>query len=132
MSPRLGPRVAHFNRHVTNRLTGPLAPRLPGFGVVVHRGRKSGREYRTPVNVFRSGDGFVIALTYGAEADWVRNVLAAGGCVLITRGRHHTLTAPRVRHDESRELVPAPVRVPLRLLNVADFLCLDGGESGQT
>ena len=132
MSPRLGRRVAHFNRRVTNRVTGPLAPRLPGFGVVVHTGRKSGREYRTPVNVFRSDGRFVIALTYGAEADWVRNVLAAGGCVLISRGRRHALTAPRVTHDESRELVPAPVRVPLRLLNVADFLCLAEGENGQT
>ena len=132
MSPRLGPRVAHFNRRVTNRLTGPLAPRLPGFGLVVHRGRKSGREYRTPVNVFRSDDGFVIALTYGAEADWVRNVLAAGGCVLITRGRRHALTAPRVTHDESRRLVPALVRVPLRLLQVADFLCLGERASGET
>jgi deazaflavin-dependent oxidoreductase (nitroreductase family) len=132
MSPRLGRRVAHFNRRVTNRVTGPLAPRLPGFGIVVHTGRKSGREYRTPVNVFRSDGRFVIALTYGGEADWVRNVLAAGGCVLISRGRRHTLTAPLVTHDESRKLVPAPVRVPLRLLNVADFLCLAEGEGGQT
>jgi deazaflavin-dependent oxidoreductase (nitroreductase family) len=128
MSPRLGRRVAHFNRRVTNRVTGPLAPWLPGFGVVVHRGRKSGREYRTPVNVFRGDAGFVIALTYGSEADWVRNVLAAGGCVLITRGRRHSLTAARLIHDESRKLVPAPVRVPLAVLNVADFLSL--GEGG--
>jgi deazaflavin-dependent oxidoreductase (nitroreductase family) len=98
----------------------------------VHHGRKSGREYRTPVNVFRTRGGFVIALTYGAEADWVRNVLAANGCVLITRRRHHTLTAPRVTHDESRAFVPAPVRVPLRLLNVADFLCLRRSGSGET
>jgi deazaflavin-dependent oxidoreductase (nitroreductase family) len=132
MSPRLGRRVAHFNRRVTNRVTGPLAPWLPGFGVVVHAGRRSGREYRTPVNVFRSDGSFVIALTYGAEADWVRNVLAAGGCVLITRGRRHALAEPRLLHDPSRRLVPAPVRLPLRLLNVADFLCFDGGGSGET
>ena len=78
MSPRLGRRVARFNRLVTNRVTGPLAPWLPGFGIVVHTGRESGREYRTPVNVFRYQGAFVVALTYGSGADWVRNVLAAG------------------------------------------------------
>ena len=133
MTPRLGRRIAHFNRRVTNRVLGPLAPRLPGFGVVQHVGRTSGRAYRTPVNVFRSEGRFVIALTYGRNADWVRNVQAAGGCTLTTRGRHHVLTAPQLIHDETRRLVPGPVRVPLRLLDVADFLCFDeAGAAGAT
>jgi deazaflavin-dependent oxidoreductase (nitroreductase family) len=131
VSPRLGRRVAHFNRRITNRVTGPLAPWLPGFGVVVHCGRTSGREYRTPINVFRYQGAYVVALTYGAGADWVRNVQAAGACELITRGRSHHLTAPRLVHDESRRRVPAPVRVPLRLLDVADFLYFDAREEGQ-
>ena len=100
----------------------PLARRAPGFGVVVHRGRRSGREYETPVNVFRHGDHVTIALTYGRESEWVRNVLAAGGCRLEMRGRELALTEPRLVRDESRRSVPAPVRVPLRLLGVADFL----------
>jgi deazaflavin-dependent oxidoreductase (nitroreductase family) len=125
VSPRLGPRIARFNRLVTNRVTGPLAPRLPAFGVVLHVGRKSGREYRTPVNVFRHQGGYVIALTYGPGADWVRNVQAAGGCDLITRGRRVRLTAPQIVHDESRSRVPPPVRMALRLLDVADFLCFE-------
>src|SRR5689334_2336121 len=78
-SPRLGRRIAHFNRAVTNRVTRPLATRLPRLGIVVHRGRRTGVEYRTPVNVFRTPGGFNIALTYGRDADWVRNVMAAGG-----------------------------------------------------
>jgi hypothetical protein len=36
MTPLLGRRVAWFNRHITNRITRPLARRLPGFGVVEH------------------------------------------------------------------------------------------------
>lgn len=123
--PRLGRRAAHFNRLVTNRLTLPLAPWLPGFGVVIHTGRKSQREYRTPVNVFATPGGFVFALTYGKDADWVRNVEAAGGCELITRGRHYRLHAPRIVHDESRQLVPLLPRPILRLMRVADFLQLD-------
>lgn len=85
MSPVLGRRMAHFNRRVANRLTRPLARCLPGFGIVVHEGRKSKREYRTPVNFLRAPDGYVIALTYGTESQWVRNVRTAGGCELITR-----------------------------------------------
>jgi deazaflavin-dependent oxidoreductase (nitroreductase family) len=128
MSPRLGRRIAHFNRRVTNRITGPLAPWLPGFGLVVHVGRRSQREYRTPVNVFRDRGGYAVALTYGQDADWVKNVLAAGRCTLITRGRELELTAPRILHDESRRRVPLPVRAVLRLLDVADFLCFEAGD----
>src|ERR1035437_600377 len=126
--------IARFNRLVTNRITGPLAPYLPGFGVVVHTGRKTGVLYRTPVNVFRSAGGFVIALTYGPESQWVRNVLASGGCLLETRGRTVRLTRPRLFHDEHRRSVPMPVRVVLGLIDVADFLELsvEGGAGDQT
>jgi deazaflavin-dependent oxidoreductase (nitroreductase family) len=122
--PRLGRRVARFNRRVTNRVTAPFARRLPGFGIVVHRGRRSGREHRTPVNVFRHGEGWVIALTYGTDAQWVRNVLAAGGCTLVVAGREHRLTEPRVVHDERAAPMPAPVRPLLRFMRVTDFLAL--------
>ena len=120
--------IARFNRRVTNRLLGPLASYLPGFGVVVHTGRKTGRLYRTPVNVFQRPGGYVIALTYGPESDWVRNVLASGGCRLETRGRMLRLTQPRVFHDERRRAVPAPLRliggVLGALAGVSDFLDL--------
>ena len=46
--------VAAFNLAVTNRITSRFAARLPGFGILTHVGRKSGRVYRTPVNVFES------------------------------------------------------------------------------
>src|SRR6266403_3100953 len=76
--------VAAFNLAVTNRITSRFANRLPGFGILTHVGRKSGRVYRTPVNVFRVPDGFLIALTYGRDSEWVRNVVAAGNCQLET------------------------------------------------
>jgi deazaflavin-dependent oxidoreductase (nitroreductase family) len=117
--------VARFNRHGTNRLFGPLAPHLPLFGVVRHTGRKSRLPRRTPVNVFARPGGCAIALTYGPDAEWVRNVLAAGGCVLETRGRAVPLTNPRVVQDPRRGLVPPPVRLILALIGVDDFLVLD-------
>jgi len=114
--------IARFNRQVTNRLTGLFAPYLPYFGVVVHTGRKTHRDYRTPVNVFPRPGGFVIALTYGPSADWVRNVLASGGATLETRGHVVHLTQPRVIHDEQSRAIPGPLRPILRLGNVSDFL----------
>jgi deazaflavin-dependent oxidoreductase (nitroreductase family) len=99
-----------------------VAPRAPGFGLIVHRGRKSGQEYRTPVNVFPNGNDFIVALTYGRESEWVRNVLANGGCTLVTRGQSIPLTQPKLIHDTSRQTVPGHVRPMLGLLKVNDFL----------
>ena len=116
--------VAGFNLAVTNRITGRFAGRLPGFGILTHVGRKSGRLYRTPVNVFRTPDGFMVALTYGQEAHWVQNVLAAGGCEVETRGVAYQLSEPVIAHDPTRARFPFPVRVVLRIIGAADFLQL--------
>ncbi|HEX2362988.1 MAG TPA: nitroreductase family deazaflavin-dependent oxidoreductase [Jiangellaceae bacterium] len=116
--------VARFNRVVTNRISSLVAGRLPGFGIVEHIGRRSGRTYRTPVNVFRTSDGYVIALTYGSDTDWVKNVLAAGGCSLTVRGRRENLGNPRIVHNESRPDVPVVVRPMLGLIGVTEFLYL--------
>ena len=100
--------------------------------MVVHRGRKSGREYRTPVNLFRAGDErFVVALTYGPGTAWVKNVLAAGGCEIRTRGRSFRARDPRVYHDEARRGIRPLERQALGLLAVTDgaagAVLLDGG-----
>jgi deazaflavin-dependent oxidoreductase (nitroreductase family) len=109
---------------VTNPILGRLAPWLPGFGVIYHRGRKSGRVYHNPVNVFRRGDGYVVALTYGSSADWVKNVLAAGQCDLYTRGQCHHLVNPTLYTDTERRGIPAPHRAILTKFNVTEFLAL--------
>ena len=114
--------VARFNRSGLNHLTRRVAPYLPGFGVVVHRGRTSGLRYRTPVNVFAKPGGYLFALTYGKDADWVRNVLAGGGCELLHRGQLIHLTAPTIVHDPERRQVPIAVRVVLGAIEVDDFL----------
>src|SRR5882762_6699713 len=90
--------VAAFNLAVTNRITSRFANRLPGFGILTHAGRKSGKVYRTPVNVFRAPEGFLIALTYGRESEWVRNVISAGACQLETRGVQYQVSSPTIVH----------------------------------
>ena len=114
--------LARFNLLVTNRMLGPLARYMPGMGIVIHQGRKTNHQYRTPVRVFRHGAGFVIALTYGPASQWVQNVLAHGRCDFETRGQTFHLTHPRLIHDERRTLMPAIVRLALGLMNVSDFL----------
>jgi deazaflavin-dependent oxidoreductase (nitroreductase family) len=114
--------VAAFNLAVTNRITSGFAGRLPGFGIITHVGRRSGRSYRTPVNVFRASDGFLIALTYGRDSEWVKNVLSAGGCRLETRGVLYQLSAPTIVHDPTRRRFPVFVRLILGIIGANDFL----------
>lgn len=116
--------LAKFNLAVTNRITGRFADMLPGFGIVTHIGRKSGRVYRTPVNVFPDQDGFSIALTYGPEAEWVKNVLAAGGCQLETRSAKYQLTAPTIVQDPTRRRFPWPAQIILGIVGANDFMQL--------
>jgi deazaflavin-dependent oxidoreductase (nitroreductase family) len=116
--------VAAFHRAITNRIASRFAARLPGFAIVTNLGRKSGRLYRTPVNVFREPDGFLIALTYGRDSGWVRNVVAAGGCQLENRGVQYELSAPVIVHDASRRRFPLFVRIVLGAIDANDFLRL--------
>lgn len=116
--------IRPFTVRVVNPLTRMFAGHLPLFGIVRHRGRRSGRRYRAPVNVFRDGDDYVVALTYSSQVHWVRNVLAAGGCELETGGRIVRLTDPEVFVDRARKLMPSPVRLFLGLMNVTEFMRL--------
>jgi deazaflavin-dependent oxidoreductase (nitroreductase family) len=92
-----------------NPVTRPFARRLPSFAILTHRGRKSGRLYRTPMNVFRRGDEYFFYLTYGSDVQWVKNVLAAGSCSIETRGHVVDLVDPELITDA--ELRPAPPHV---------------------
>ncbi|WP_040779564.1 nitroreductase family deazaflavin-dependent oxidoreductase [Nocardia pneumoniae] len=114
--------LANFNRHVTNPTTGLVAGRAPGFGIVLHKGRKSGRSYRTPVMVFDQDGAYRIALTYGRNVDWVKNICAAGGFALETRGRVVELTDPVVRHDRSASWAPLGVRQVLKAISAEYYV----------
>jgi deazaflavin-dependent oxidoreductase (nitroreductase family) len=117
--------VAAFHRAVTNRLAIRFAARLPGFGIVTAPGRKSSKLYRTPVNVFRAPGGeFLIALTYGRDSGWVKNVLSAGNCHLEACRVSYQLFRPVVVHDPSHRRFPWVVGIVLTLIDADDFLTL--------
>jgi deazaflavin-dependent oxidoreductase (nitroreductase family) len=120
--------VARFNRSVTNHATRPLIRHFPYGAIVVHIGRRSKRTYRTPVLAFSTGEGrrILISLTYGRHVDWVKNVLAAGGCSLERVGQTMALSRPViVGGDKATTGVPSLVRRILRTLDVTEALRLD-------
>jgi deazaflavin-dependent oxidoreductase (nitroreductase family) len=118
--------LAQFNRLAFNHVVRTFAGRRGSpVAVVEHRGRRSGRRYRTPVLAFGTDGGYLVALFYGADRDWVRNVLAAGGCTLRRGGRRVELTDPHMLDvADGIALVPAPLRPALRLLRVRRVLRL--------
>lgn len=111
-----------------NRLAVEVAGRrfVPLWAVVKHRGRRSGKEYSTPVGVLTTPDTFVIALVWGRNADWVRNLRTAGGGTVHWRGRDEVVTEPEiVGLDVARSVTPAPLRPLLSWLpGDGDFLQL--------
>jgi deazaflavin-dependent oxidoreductase (nitroreductase family) len=114
--------LAKINIAFTNRITSLFAGWLPGFGILTHVGRKSGKVYRTPVNVFRASNGFIIALTYSSQSEWVKNVLAAGACDLKTRGKNYQLSALKIVRDPTRRRFPIPVRIVLRIVGADEYM----------
>lgn len=116
--------LARFNRVVTNRLSRPLASLLPGFGVIVHRGRKSGVEYRTPVNAWVGDDDVIVALTYGRNTDWMKNLTVAIGGEVVAGRTTYRVGRPVLIGSEGMKRMPAPARPILRLIEVDEFALL--------
>jgi len=118
-----------FNRLVTNRLTRRFAGRVPPFAIVTHTGRRSGKQYRTPIMAFPVDAGFLVALTCVTDTGWVRNVRAGGTCTLIYRGRSTQLSRPQLLHRTPNELsLPRLVQVILRRSGISEFLQLSSAD----
>lgn len=61
-----------------------------------HVGRRSGKQYATPVVADRTEDGFVIPLPYGMRVDWLQNVLAAGRATISVQGESYDVAEPEI------------------------------------
>ena len=107
-----------LNKRIVNPIQMLWAPRLPPWAVIVHRGRRSGIEHRTPVLAWRSGSTLYVVLFYGSRAQWVRNVRAAGGGEVIRGGRRRRFAGVRIVRDPSAERLPGAVRFAARRLPV--------------
>lgn len=113
-----------FNKRVTNPIQGKWAPYLPPWAMIVHTGRSSGATYKTPITAYKRGDTLIVPLLYGANAQWVKNVLAAGGATIVRGGRERPAVNPRVvtdaHHPELTRLSAAiSRRIPVLVLDLA-------------
>jgi len=71
--------VSRFNQRVINPIMAGMAGcRYWYTALLRHTGRRSGKGYATPLMAMRVSDGFLIALPYGTNVDWPRNVQATG------------------------------------------------------
>jgi deazaflavin-dependent oxidoreductase (nitroreductase family) len=112
---QLPQRLARFNRHVTNPIQRMWAGWAPSFGILEHVGRRSGKQYRTPLSVFDADiegkPGVAIMLTYGPDRDWLKNLNAAGGGRMRRHGKTFGVTNPRtVSRDEAATHVSGAAR----------------------
>lgn len=114
--------IARFNRIVTNRISRPVARYLPGFAVIVHEGRVSGTIYRTPVNCWIDDRTAIVALTYGSDTDWLKNLQSAAGGIVEHRGRTYQVGIPVLIGSEGLNRMPAVVRPILNLIDVTEFV----------
>jgi len=125
--PRIMTRV---NRATTNPLVGAIAGYVPPLVMVHHSGRRSGREYETPVVAIPIEGGFITPLPYGTDTDWCLNVCEAGRCELETGSREIAIGNPRVVDAETAlPLLPEPLRPGLRLLDLPGYPLLDRADA---
>jgi len=103
-------RFRTFSKRYNSRALKTAGKRGENFAVIKHVGRRSGREYATPIATTRMGDdSFIIALPYGSNTDWCRNVMAAGTCGLVWDGQEYTLNRPEILTQA--QALPAYTRV---------------------
>jgi deazaflavin-dependent oxidoreductase (nitroreductase family) len=120
-------RFRHLATRYVDPVLRPIATKAPFFGVITHRGRTTGRIYRTPINVFRQGETYLFFLTYGSDVQWVKNVLAAGSCSLETRGTVVDLVQPELITDPELRPAPVPVRfIEGRIAGATGYLRMRG------
>jgi deazaflavin-dependent oxidoreductase (nitroreductase family) len=104
------------------RTLNPIAIRTAraGWGpisLIRHVGRKSGKEYETPLILARAPGGFVAELTYGPQVSWYRNVSAAGHCEIVYKGRTHRISAIEpYSTEEGLRAYGFPLALALRIL----------------
>lgn len=113
-------------KNTLNRATSRAARAGRGpFSLIRHVGRKSGKTYETPVILARVPEGFIAELTYGEGVNWYRNIVAAGGCVVVHRRSEYRVD--RIEPcgaERGRSAYPPPFRQVLKATGRSEFRLL--------
>ena len=123
---RIRTRFFWLLKNTLNRVTGQMARAGHGpFSLIRHVGPKSGRTYETPVILVQVPEGFIAELTYGENVNWYRNIVAAGGCVVVHHRREYRVTHIEPCSAEyGRGAYAAPVRLILKAAGRKEFRLL--------
>lgn len=116
----------------SSRLTMPFAGHRwnPVFAVMIHRGRRTGRVYKTPVAARRVAGGFVVSLAFGAQVDWYRNLLAADSATIRWAGTEYDVRGPqRIDRDIALPAFNAFQRVAVILAGIDGYIRVDDASS---
>lgn len=93
------------------------------FSIIRHVGRKSGKEYETPLVIRRSKNGFVAELNYGAKVDWHKNVKSANNCKVLWHRKTYTINGIKPLDTATiMAAFPLPMRAILRLGGRHEFI----------
>lgn len=99
--------VRYFSKVFKNRMIADIESGKSEMSIISHSGRKSGRAYRTPVEAIFLDKEVLVGLVYGRKTDWLKNVLAQGGCSIFYKLQTYTATNPVILSvDTARELLP--------------------------
>lgn len=102
-----------FNRRWANPLILRFAGTPPwSVARLDHRGRRSGAHRGTPLWAEPVSGGFLIAMPYGTDVDWAKNLIHAGEGLLKYQGVRYRVGSPRiVPAAEALPELPALIRL---------------------
>jgi deazaflavin-dependent oxidoreductase (nitroreductase family) len=116
-------RLARLSTPLWRPMVGRRA--LPMWAMLHHVGRRSGRTYSTPVQVREMGDQLVVAIPWPDRSQWVRNVVAAGGCTVTWKGKDRQTDSPvRIGPAEAAPAYNRVERFLIRRTGLENFLRL--------
>ena len=114
-----------LDRNGTRWLIPVLSP-PPTVLILVNRGRKSGRLYKTPLSILVDGHErgeVVVSPMWGRDSDWYRNVIAGGLVEIHVRGEKRQVewreldeAERRAAGEAFRDAHPIYSRIILRML----------------
>jgi len=107
--------VARLNRRITNPLALKFGGWAPTVGSLEHTGRRSGKRFQTPLNIFDTADGYIILIGYGTESHWVKNVLAGGPATVHKHGKTVPVANPRIVTKAEGEALVTSAKLLYRL-----------------
>lgn len=118
--------IRHANKYLLNPLMLRFVAQHGPFAIIHHVGRRSHKQYRTPIIAVAYQEGFLVALTYGEDVDWYHNVLAEKGCILEKhRKKYHITRLEPIDDIQMYKAFPGPLNRILKLKNITHYVLME-------